>query len=73
VFGINLHQVFLVVVKVYEGQIVVASLRKSMLWHGVHLLKLQQNMRLTTTSRENRQFAHLTLVTQSKKWGNSNQ
>jgi hypothetical protein len=29
-----------------------------MLWHGVHLLKLQQNICLTTTSQENHQFAH---------------
>lgn len=29
-----------------------------MLWHGVCLLKLQQNMCLATTYWENRQFAH---------------
>jgi len=36
---------------------VVASIRKSMLWHGVCLLKLQQNMCLVTYW-ENHQFAH---------------
>ncbi len=64
-FGKNFHQVLLVIVKGYKGQIVVASLRKSMLWHGVRLLKLQQNMRLTTTSHENHQFAHWLLKVRS--------
>jgi hypothetical protein len=44
-------------IKSYKGQIVAALSRKSMFWHGVHLLKLHQNMCLVT-SWENHQFAH---------------
>jgi hypothetical protein len=58
VFGRDFCQVLLIIVKGSKGQIVVASLCKSMLWQGVHLLKLQQNMCLATTSQENHQFAH---------------
>jgi len=58
VFGRDFHQVILIIVKGFKGQIVVTSLCKSMLWQGVHLLKLQQNMRLATTSQENHQLAH---------------
>ncbi len=39
-FGRDFCQVLLIIVKGSKGQIVVASLCKSMLWQGVHLLKL---------------------------------
>ncbi len=64
-FGRNFRQVFLIIVKGFKGQIVATSLRKSMLWHGVRLLKLQQNMCLTTTFQENCQFAHWLLKVRS--------
>jgi hypothetical protein len=57
-FGRNFCQILPIIVKGYKGKIVVASLRKSLLWDGTRILKLQQHMHLARTSLENQQLAN---------------
>jgi ATP-dependent DNA helicase PIF1 len=44
VFGRDFHKKFLVIIKESKGQIVVAFLQRSLLWDGICILKLQQNI-----------------------------
>jgi hypothetical protein len=57
-FGGNFCQILPIIVKGYKGQIVVASLQRSLLWDGRRILRLQQHMHLAKTSLENQQFAN---------------
>jgi ATP-dependent DNA helicase PIF1 len=50
VFGGNFCQILSVIIKGYKGKNVVASLRKSLLWDGIRILRLQQHMHLAKTS-----------------------
>jgi len=58
VFGGDFCQILPVIVKGSQAQIVATSLWRSNLWPKMRILRLQQNMRLNTTSLENQDFAN---------------
>jgi hypothetical protein len=45
VFGRGVHQILLVIIKGSRRQIITTSFRRSLLWDGIHIVRLQQNMR----------------------------
>ncbi|XP_057482346.1 uncharacterized protein LOC130769157 isoform X2 [Actinidia eriantha] len=58
VLGGDFRQVLPVIPKGVREQIVAASLRRSILWHDIHVLTLDVNMRLNNTDVENINFAN---------------
>ena len=58
VLGGDFRQVLPVIPKGVREQIVAASLRRSVLWHDIHVLTLDVNMRLNNTDVENINFAN---------------
>ncbi len=57
-FGRDFCHILPVIVKGYRRQIVIDFLRRSLLWEGIRILRLQQNMRLVKTFLENQQLAN---------------
>ena len=53
----DFSQILLVVLIGVREQIIGASLRRSMLWKDIHVLMLDQNMRLNNTDYSNLEFA----------------
>jgi hypothetical protein len=49
----DFHQIILVIIKGYKGQIVIPSFQRSLLCDGICMLRLQQTMHLVATSLEN--------------------
>jgi ATP-dependent DNA helicase PIF1 len=50
VFGGDFCQIILVIIKGSKREILATSFWRSFFWHGVGILKLEQNMHLAKTS-----------------------